>query len=367
MILAAAPGAAIFTKEGCALRSWKFWLGVLISAVFVWLTARGLEWHAFTAALRDARYGWLVPAIGIYFVAVLARTWRWQRMLRPMQPIALHRLFPLVVIGYTGNNIFPARAGEVLRSYLLRRQAGISVSASLATVALERLFDGLMLCVFALAMLPFLPLPVIYERIALLAGGAFLMALLILLLLATQPTRAEALTTRLIGLVTPSRLRDRVTRLAARFLSGLHVLRSPRDLAVLAGSSALAWLAEVGTYWFTARAFAQLDVSFATLLLMAAVVNLATMIPSAPGYVGTFDKPGIEVLKAFGHPTNLAAAFTVVLHVVLWLPITLLGLLLLLRSSLGRRALDVVAHAPDTSALATPSERRDWEALHPKP
>jgi hypothetical protein len=85
------------------------------------------------------------------------------------------------------------------------------------------------------------------------------------------------------------------------------------------------WLLETGKYWFVMHAF-PFTVSFFTLMLMNGIVNLATTIPSAPGYVGTFDAPGIAVLQAYGVDKAVAASYTLVLHVALWLPITLLGL-----------------------------------------
>jgi hypothetical protein len=133
-----------------------------------------------------------------------------------------------------------------------------------------------------------------------------------------------------------------VTSVARKFLIGLHALRSPRELVMILLTSVAIWLTETGKYWVIAHAFPTLQVNFAVLMLMTAVVNLATTLPSAPGYVGTFDKPGIEVLKAFGQAPNVAAAYTIVLHVALWLPITILGFILMARESLRWRELEAV-------------------------
>jgi uncharacterized protein (TIRG00374 family) len=89
-------------------------------------------------------------------------------------------------------------------------------------------------------------------------------------------------------------------------------------------TSAIIWLLETGKYWFIMLAF-PFSVSFFALMLMNGIVNLATTIPSAPGYVGTFDAPGIALLQAYQIPGDVAAAYTLVLHVALWLPITVLG------------------------------------------
>ena len=98
-------------------------------------------------------------------------------------------------------------------------------------------------------------------------------------------------------------------------------------------TSLVVWLAETGKYWFVMHAF-DFEVSFFVLMLMNGVVNLFTTIPSAPGYVGTFDTPGIKVLEAFGVKVDVAAAYTLVLHAALWLPITLLGAFYMWRESM---------------------------------
>ena len=97
--------------------------------------------------------------------------------------------------------------------------------------------------------------------------------------------------------------------------------------------SLLVWLFETAKYWFLMHAF-PFQVDFFTLMLMNGIVNLATTIPSAPGYIGTFDAPGIAVLKAAGVEGAVAAAYTLALHAALWLPITLLGFYYLARKGL---------------------------------
>ena len=99
-------------------------------------------------------------------------------------------------------------------------------------------------------------------------------------------------------------------------------------------TSVLIWLLETVKYWFVMHAF-DFQVSFFALMLMNGVVNLATTLPSAPGYVGTFDEPGIEILKLYGVNGNIAAAYTLVLHAALWLPITLLGFYYMLREGMS--------------------------------
>ena len=89
-----------------------------------------------------------MPGVAVYFVAVWARAWRWHYLLKPIKPIPTRVMFPITCIGYMGNNIYPARAGEVLRAVVLKRREGVPISASLATIIVERIFDGVVMLAF---------------------------------------------------------------------------------------------------------------------------------------------------------------------------------------------------------------------------
>lgn len=316
-------------------KRWRLWLGLIVSAVFLYYALSGLELRAVWTTMRNANYWWLIPGVAVYFVAVWARTWRWHYLLRSLQPIPLTRLFPVVVIGYMGNNVYPARAGELLRAYVLKRKEGVSASASMATVLIERIFDGVTMLFFVFVALPFTPLPPWLRQTVIAASFLFFGALLAFFALAASPQRTEALYLWLINRLVPARLRPAVQGLAERFMTGLHALRSGQDVLMLFVTSVVIWLTETTKYWFVMHGFPELQVPFYALMLMTAVVNLATTIPSSPGYVGTFDTPGIEILKVFGVRPDLAAGYTFVLHAALWFPITALGAWYMLRESLS--------------------------------
>jgi len=322
------------------LRSWKFWLGVVISAVFMWLALRGLDLQHFWEILGEANYWWIIPGVAIYFVAVWVRTWRWHYMLRHIAPVPIKRLFPVVVIGYMGNNIYPARAGEVLRSYVLRRKEGVPISASLATVVLERLFDGLVMLLFVFVTLPFIKLDPIYTQLVTVFSVVFIGALLVFLALAARPQRMKLVYGWFVDRVVPERLREAFHGVFDKFIEGLQSLRSPRDLFFIFITSTLIWLTETTKYWLVAFAFPGFHAPFYVLMLMTAVVNLATTLPSTPGYVGTFDAPGIAILGTYGVPKALATGYTLVLHVALWLPITLLGAFYMFVEQVGWKDMD---------------------------
>jgi uncharacterized protein (TIRG00374 family) len=313
-----------------------------ISAIFLYIVLRNLDLNAFWVEIGEANYWWLIPGVGVYFLAVWARAWRWHYLLRPLKAISTNKMFPIVAIGYMGNNVYPARAGEILRAVVLKRKEGVAISASLATIIVERIFDGVVMLSFVFINLSELAkltggaglgAGISIQQIALWGSVLFFGALVVFLLAAMFPSASERLLAWIVSHMVPARFRDRVLELGTRFLGGLESLRSPLEILMVFLTSVVIWLLETGKYWFVMHAF-DFEVSFFALMLMNGVVNLATTIPSAPGYVGTFDAPGIAVLEAYGVPTAIATSYTFVLHVALWLPITALGAYYLAREGI---------------------------------
>jgi hypothetical protein len=313
------------------LKRWQFWLGLIISIAFLYLALRGLHLEQVWTALQSANYWWLIPGVLVYFIGVWVRAWRWHYLLRPLKPISTRTMFPIVTIGYMGNNIYPARAGEVLRAFVLKKHESVPVSASLATIFVERVFDGVVMLGFV-----FLNLPELtrlqtdsgfvgnIQNLSIWGAAAFIGALVVFLLAAAFPTTSEKIFEKTFVRFLPDRFREKTLGLTRRFLSGLESLRSPREALMVFFTSVVIWLLETGKYWFVMHTF-PFQVSFFALMLMNGIVNLATTLPSAPGYVGTFDAPGIALLTAYGVSGEVAAGYTLLLHVALWLPITALG------------------------------------------
>jgi len=322
------------------LKRWQFWVGIVISGVFLYLALRGLHLGEVWNALQTARYWWLLPGIAIYFVGVWARAWRWHYLLRPLKRISTRTMFPIVAIGYMGNNIFIARAGEVLRAVILKDREEVPISASLATVIVERIFDAVVMLGFVFFNLRELGGMTQnsgfignIQQLALWGAILFIGALIVFLLAAMFPRVTERVVMSIINHLIPGGWREKVSGVTLRFLTGLESLRSPKDALMVFITTVVIWLLETGKYWFVMHAF-DFEVSYFALMLMNGIVNIATTLPAAPGYIGTFDAPGIAVLVAYGVPQAVATAYTLVLHAALWFPITLLGAYYYLRQPL---------------------------------
>ncbi|HEV2122913.1 MAG TPA: lysylphosphatidylglycerol synthase transmembrane domain-containing protein [Chloroflexota bacterium] len=304
-------------------RSFHIALGAIISLIFLILAIRGLDLEHVGQAMGGAAYGWLIPALVLYFSGVWVRTVRWQYLLRPLQIVSTGRLFPVVVMGYMANNVLPARLGEFARCYVLRRREGIPQTAALGTVLLERIMDGLTMLAFMGVALPPLPFSASLYQLMLGAGALFGTATAGLIVLVTRPV----LTARLLALIArplPGMWGTRIQGLGATFLSGFATLGGGAAALRVFGLSCIAWLLEAGMYLVLMFAFPFIP-SLPLAILTTAVVNLGTLIPSSPGYVGVFDFIGKSVLAQFGVPEATALAYVLVVHAALVVPITLLG------------------------------------------
>ncbi len=315
------------------MRRWlTFTLGLGISAFFVWLGLRALNRDLLLKTIQSIDAGWLGVAAVVYFLATYILAWRWYYLLRPVKPVHPNRLFPIVVIGYMGNNIYPARIGELVRAYILKHAEQIDYAPSLATILVERIFDGLVLLSFILMALLFVDFeePALQTAIYITAP-LFVGALLIFSVLALRPeTTRRVYTTIITWLIPAAALQEKLLHLAEHFMKGLETLRTPRLLLLTWISSLASWTVEASTYWIVLHAF-NFTVTFWVLMLAMGFANLTTIIPSAPGYIGSFHLAVGVTLTAFGVSKEDAGAYAVVMHLVLWLPVTLVGFLYFIR------------------------------------
>lgn len=320
-------------RASSLLKQLRLWLGLAISLVFLfWLAGQVQDVGRVWEAMRRAEYIYVLPAVLVYFAGVWVRSVRWHFLLKPVKAVSSKRLFPVVVIGYMANNILPARIGEFVRAYVLGERESVSKSATLATIVVERICDGLALLTFMLVVGLVVPFGDTLRQLVWVTAALFLGLLLTVAVLAARMDWAEALTATVLRPV-PSRYRAPLGRMAAAGLTGLTAMRSARAVIVVYGLSLLAWLCEAGMYYLIAQGFFP-GIGLPVMLLTVAVANVGAMIPSSPGYVGTFDALAVFTLGLFGVGGEAALGYTVVLHATLLVPVTLLGFFYMWRENL---------------------------------
>jgi len=354
---------------------WKFLLALGVSLGLLLLLLYQVDIREVGDALAQANYVYVIPAIAIYFLAVYFRAVRWRYLLTPLGVFPASRLYPVVIIGYMANNLLPARLGELVRSYYLaRRERGVNASSALATIAVERVYDGLTLLSWAAVAGPVLLLLGEFEGtggtsratwiiLAALTASLFVGALAFLTCLAVVP-RSMELFDRLLNAL-PERVRPKISQLIHTFVEGLLVLNSPRKHLTLFLLSMPVWALEASMYLLVSYSFGidshfgSIGVLLLVVLLLTATSNLATSLPSSIGGIGPFEVVTQQTLIALGVGGSLAGAYAGFLHLIaLWLPVNLAGLALLWQQnlSLGRLAsegrMEPVTETPIPQAAA---------------
>jgi uncharacterized protein (TIRG00374 family) len=348
--------------------------GVLITVFFLWLAVRNVEIAAIRDALRHASYSYLIPAAIFCAFGYVLRTLRWQRILAPTTPVSFSRLFPVLMIGFAANNLLPARIGEFVRAYLLARRERVRTSFALATIVLERVCDGLMLLTLMAGTILFVPIPVddpkiaVVEKVAAVIFGSAALVL-VLLLFAPRPILAVV---RFCLRPLPDRIEGRITGLLDAFIAGLEALRSPLAVAKIAGLAALIWFCEAATFGSVILAFPlglERGEWVAAALFLLVFVNLGIMIPSAPGYIGTYQAFATIALGAFAVSAASGVALSFVVHALQYSIVTGIGLICLWRLGLSPRTLGELASddPPPDDATGESLATRDPAAPEARP
>jgi uncharacterized protein (TIRG00374 family) len=323
--------------------TFKLLIPFAISAVLLVLVVNSIRGEAdqLGAALGAADWRLIGPAIGLYFAGVWLRSVRWGLLL-PEHVVKTSTLFRALVVGFTVNNLLPLRMGEIARAYLLARWCRISYGATIASLVVERVLDGLSLAILLLAALSVVRAPGYLLAVGVLAAGGFLTGAALLALAAWRASTLIRLSHFVSGFL-PARFGQRLVGLGESFARSLALVHDPARLLRLLGLSLLAWCFELGLFFVLLLAFG-LPASYPLALLVGSAANFATLIPSSPGYVGTFDGVLINVLRdVAGIAAGQAAAYDVVVHAALFLPVVVVGTLVLWRSHV---TLDQITHAP---------------------
>ena len=303
-------------------------LAVLLLALFLRNANLGEVWRV----MRQARLGLVAVGVALLFFGYACRAARWQVMLAPLGPTRFAVALRATVIGFAASFVLPARAGEVVRPWLLARREGLPVAAAFATILLERVLD--LVTVLALLGLYFVAFdpglsaldPALYGAVragALLASVAAAVGMGVLLACAADPARLS----RLVAWSTawlPDRPRLLVASLSQSFAEGLTSVREPRRLALALAWSLPLWIAIAAQIWVVSVALGVVLPAAGSLLVTALlVVGVAVPTPGAVG--GYHEAYRLAVTTFFGIENDRAVAAAIVLHAVGFVPTLAVG------------------------------------------
>jgi hypothetical protein len=297
---------------------------LFVSVFFFYLFIRDLDLEQVWESILDADYAWVPLGLGLFALSLVARTFRWRVFYMPGAP-AFGVLFQTMLITYAANNLLPLRGGELLRAQLLLDRAQVSRMRTLGVALIERFFDLAVVGVFII-----LGQFIVNVGIAF-VGAGLVVALVggVSLVVAALVASNQALPGK-IAAIPWLPLKDS-WRTKLRFwgewvLDGFSVLRTPAAFLAASAWTMIAWGLEFGMYWCVARAF-HIDEGFLTMAFVGAAASLSLSVPSAQGGVGPFQLVAKEALEKFGVSANVAGAYALALHVLLVVPVTIVGLL----------------------------------------
>lgn len=335
------PGLVFFFEAGRMSGKFKtitIWLGAVLSIVFLGISFYKIEWKETFHVLKNIHWGYLFMAFLLMWAGFLWRTIRWRRLIdvgkAPEERISFVQCFIVMSIGYMANNILPARIGEVARAYLLSRKKFGTKSFALGTIVTERLADVLMLVLMISFTLLTIKLPPESRDIATSGAAIGFLAATGLVGAIIFRTLVESLVKRLLNLFRLEKYSDHLIEMLDRFLKGVSCGGSFKTLGLVWFDSFGIWFLGLLMTWYVALA-CNLEVGLTQMLYVMCVVNLGAMLPSAPGYVGTYQFFCVFSLAAFGISKERALAFSLVSHITWYLPLTVVGIALFFRERLN--------------------------------
>ena len=313
--------------------------GVLLAAVLLYFSLRGIEWDEFRRTVKSADVGLLTLAGVIAVTTIFLRGWRWRILLNaeraPSTPlgtgegrVGVMSAFWATSAGLFGNNFLPARAGELVRTFMISAEHGLSKSYVLATAIAERIADAIVLVTIAAIVLLTLPSPPGW-----LAGAAKPFAVLGLAgaaAIAFLPLFGQALERLIARAPVPASLQARLIGATEQGLLGLRAFHDAGRLVAFVGIAIGIWVLDAAGTVIGAAALG-LDLPFSVAFLLIAGLGLGSALPSTPGYIGIYQFVTISVLTPFGFTKAEALAYILVSQAVMYIVIGVLGAIGLLR------------------------------------
>lgn len=336
-------------------------VGLALSVALLWWALRDVSIDELLHHLRRANVWWLLAATAAATFTFVLRTIRWRILLKPaVEDLGFRPPFAAVCIGFMANNLLPLRLGEFARAYSLSRVAPVGMSATFASLLVERLFDALVLTIF---LAPGLLVPgsegatVINLRQVLVLVLAVVVAGLVgLAILVRFPSAFLRFSERWSHRLLPQKGADRLTGILASFIAGLGALRHAHVFARAIAWSFAIWLWNALSFFLGFLAFSILRPGIVGALLLQSLIGFAVSIPSSPGFFGPFEAAARVALSIYDVNPAQIISFAAGYHILTFLPITVMGLWYMHRLGITR---DELGHSDEYVEAAVEEPGRE--------
>ncbi len=283
-------------------------IGIAISVVALALVVRSVDLGAAWESLRHAQPGWLLLLVLFIAADVVLRAVRWRVLLAPVAAVPFRATLSSLLVGYLANNVLPARLGEIVRSHDLGERTGLSRSTILGTIVVERVVDTLVVVVIAAIAILVLSVRGVVAS-AVLVGVALSGLLVVGIVVGMAAHRLPGADRAAVFIGRWPRVRHVLIRLRA----GLAIVANVRVMVTAVVLSIMSWSFTVLAFASAAQAVG-VEPTIGQAALLAAGTNLATAVPAAPGYVGTYELAAVTIAASVAIGREQALAFVVLIH-----------------------------------------------------
>jgi uncharacterized protein (TIRG00374 family) len=322
-------------------RGLRIFVSVAISAVFLGFAVRGVNWSEALAALASANYLLVVLMLPVTVWTLLIRAQRWRVFLQGVGVPPLRPLVSATNIGFLANMVLPLRIGEVVRPVLLSRRAGLPLSGVLASVLLERIFDMFTILFLFGVSASLVTVSDQVRRWGWMLSGLAVAVAAVIVLIRVQERFALRIARRISDLL-PARVGEPAYSFALGFVRALEMLDSPIAYLRAFAWSLYLWMAIAVVYALGIWAF-HLDVALLrAALVVTTLVAIAVSVPSAPGFIGSFQLGCVIGLRIFGVSESAALAYSIVVHLTQFVGCIAAGLYSMWTESISLREVEAV-------------------------
>ncbi len=280
--------------RGSRVRSFltRLVVSLLIGGAMLYLAFENIKWERVSNEFRTAEWKWLVP----YFLAMVVqhyfRAARWSHLLAPIVKVPFSRILPIASVGFLAIVALPLRMGELVRPYLIADPPRVRMSHGLGTMAVERVFDGLVLSlmcflVVAEAQRRGAPVPDLILVSGWVAFGLFLGVLVALIMALWKKDQAVTLCRNLFSIISP-KLGDKLAGVAEGIVDGFKVLPNPKPLLSFLFGTLSYWFLNGIAVWILSFSFG-LDLALWEGIGVMVCVGIGIMVPAGPGFIGNFE------------------------------------------------------------------------------
>lgn len=332
----------ILSKGNSLYMKKRYLIGILLSVVLLVVLLRKIDFHEIWFAIKGINYWWFLVWFAIYPIAFFIKAYRWRMLFGTLSHVPLQRFLNFFMFGLLANNIIPLRIGEVIRAYLLGKKLGISKSASIGTVVVERVFDVFALLVwFAIFLVTAsgTVVPVGFRNTGLIMLGACIAGLVTMVVVARNKDACVQYIHRIAG----NKLKTHITKIDA-FFDGLAMLKQSKHIMIISFLSMTIWFLEAVSYFIMGQAFG-FTIGMMGYMFVLVAICLGLMLPSGPGYIGVYEATCVGTMVLLGVTKSDGLAYALVIHALQTVIVSSLGIYAIFKEGLSFRDISMAQKA----------------------